>query len=113
MPKANNQSKQRVRRPFYCQLATIKWAAERFIQCKRGQNDFADLPKEAQELFLRLPTILKLCKHYYREFLYDRAERLDRTKGINAARLSLPDCLREEVDVVLEYLRESKVSKSK
>ena len=113
MPKANNQSKQRVRRPFYCQLATIKWAANRFIQCKRGagQNDFADLPKEAQELFLKLPTILKLCKHYYRDFLYERAERLERTKGMEAAREALPDCLREELDVVLDYLRESKVSK--
>ena len=112
MPKANNQSKQRVRRPFYCQLATIKWAAEQFIKCRRGQNDFADLPKEAQELFLKLPHMLRLCKHYYRDFLYERAERLERTKGIEAARQAVPDCIREdELDVVLEHSRESKVSK--
>lgn len=111
MPKANNQSKQRVRRPFYCQLATIKWAAERFIQCKRGQNDFADLPKEAQRIFLKLPSILKVLEAHYRNWLYDRAERLERTKDMEAAKRSLPPTLQEELETVIEYLRESKVSK--
>ena len=61
---------------------------------------------------MRLPAVLKLCTHYYRAFLYERAGRLARTKGIEAVRESLPDCIKEdELDVVLERLGESKVSK--
>jgi len=95
-------------------METLRWAAERFIQCpKRGNRDFQDLPKETQQLFMRLPTFMRLLISQYESWLWSRAERLESSRGIEAAKKSMPPTMQEKLQLVLDAIKQSKTTKVK
>ena len=106
MIKENNNTPNRVRRDLAAQLKTTEWAVQRFNACKHGNHDFADLPREGQELFHRLPAALKLAHEYYRNLCFERAEKVKKSKGQEDALKSMPKGFRAEWLAVIEVKEE-------
>ena len=88
----NNQTALRSKRCAHEQLATTLWTLDRFIAMpKRSKDrDFAELPHDLQTEFIALVGYIRKVTSEYTAWLYKRACDIEETRGIEAAKETLP-----------------------